>query len=343
MEYPITSWIQLAMRAPSGDNSQPWDFSFYSGHFRISINQDRAKHFLDQNHSASWISMGCLCENLNLSAAQFGFSCQITIDSDSSVDVSYETIKPVKNNVVRDSILGRQTFRGALESVDLSLSEYHKKFSDVPGERSFEWKIVKSVSQDLLKEWSWLEALLWLKTPLMGDFTKWLRLKTKNFEDGVTLENLQIGFVDKISLFIFKKFPSLVRLIPFFVLNYQTKIRLNFLLENSSGLLVLSGPFKNFEDYFYAGREIQRMWLFMEENKIKAQPIAIQSLYLNFVKSISNQQTLNATQLDKIADIRQLTYKELQINQSLVYAFRFGSSNVELPKMPRRHLSDNHF
>lgn len=341
MNTSLDSWINLALRAPSGDNCQPWDITFYENQFKISINRERAKHFLDQNESASWISIGCLCENLRLSAGLFGFSCSITLDSEASVMINYIKVPSVNNPDLLESILKRQTFRGKLDDVTLNLIAYQNAYKNTLGHGQFEWKIVKDVSRKLIWQWGWLEALLWLKTPLMRDFTKYLRIKNENFDDGLSLKNLQISFIDRISLIAFKKIPALIHLMPFYFFEFKSYLRLKFLVEKSSGLLLLMGPFNQYEDYFYAGMEIQRMWLFMTENKIKSQPIAIQSLFLNFVNSKMNQQVLTVNDIKRIENIKKQTYMDLQITQNLIFAFRFGKSNNEIPLLPRRALKNN--
>ena len=135
----LDSWIALAMRAPSGDNCQPWQFTFFEDHFQIAIDSVRARHFLDQNESAAWISMGCLCENLRSSAEQFGFSCNITLESEHSVIIAYGRIPQVKNEALREAILARQTFRGALKEASLNLTEYQTKFKILPLSQRFQW------------------------------------------------------------------------------------------------------------------------------------------------------------------------------------------------------------
>ena len=337
----LDSWIALAMRAPSGDNCQPWQFTFFEDHFRIAIDSVRARHFLDQNESAAWISMGCLCENLRASAELFGFSCNITLESEYSVVIAYSRIPQVKNEALREAILARQTFRGALKEASLNLTEYQNKFKNLPRSQSFQWKQEKKISSDLMWKWSWLESVLWLKTPLMRDFTHWIHFKNEKFEDGVTLENLQINLMDQLMLVVFKKIPALVRLVPSFVFKIQTYFRIKFLVEKSAGLLLLSGEFKGYQDYFYAGMEIQRMWVYLTEQKMKAQPLAIQSLFLNFANSKVNQQILSAKQIQKIEQVRDQTKNELGLKQNFIFALRYGKSDVQLPALPRRTISSN--
>ncbi len=340
MVTEFKSWIDLSIKAPSGDNCQPWDFTFLDDRFRISINHLRTKHYLDQNESAAWISIGCLWENLSRSAEQFGFSCSMEIESNQSIMVNYERVSPVSNEDIKNDIINRHTFRGKLNNAVLNLADYSNLYKSLPGSQRYQWKTVKDISRQLIWKWSELEALLWLKTPLMQDFAKWLHSKNEKSEDGITLENLQVSLMDSLSLMSFKKIPSLIRLIPFYFFELKTFLRLKFLIEKSSGLLLLSGPFKEYQDYFYAGMEIQRMWLFMTHSKIKSQPLTIQSLFLNFTNSQVNQQILSSAQIQKMEDVKERTYDHFNIdkNQNLIFAFRFGQTTEVIPRLPRRKV-----
>jgi sulfur-carrier protein adenylyltransferase/sulfurtransferase len=339
MTNTFDNWLNLSLRAPSGDNCQPWQFTFSDNKFVIGVDEQRARHFLDQNQSATWISIGCLCENLRLSAPSFGYSCDIIIENDQSVTVHYKNCQEKKDESLLNAITQRQTYRGELGAVDLDLSKYRERFGNESASGKHEWKTVRSISRGLIWKWSWLEAVLWLKTPLMKDFTKWLRLKNDSKVDGLTLENLQISLSDQLLLMSFKKFPPLIKFVPFLFFKFMSFMRLSALVKKSSGILFLSGPFSNFRDYFSAGVEIQRMWVFMTENKIKAQPLAIQSLFLNFSDSVTNRQTLSENQIKMIKDIKEKTYQELQINKNLIFSFRFGSANKKISFLSRRPVS----
>lgn len=339
METRLESWIQLATRAPSGDNSQPWDFAFDSGLFKITINRDRARHFLDQDMSATWISIGCLCENLERSAAFFGFECLLNVETDHSVTVKYQAIEPQTDSNTIDIVTKRQTFRGKLNTVNIDLSTFNLEFPVLPNDGpQFTWQSVPTVSKTLLWKWSWLESVLWLKTSLMADFTKWLHGKNETYEYGISLESLQVSLMDQLSLMLFKKVPNLTKAVPSWFFQLKTYFRLKFLIESSAGLLCLSGSFRDYRDYFYAGKEIQRMWLYLTKNNIKAQPLAIQSLFLNFANSDSVKGSLTGDQVRKIKSIKIETQMDLNISKDLIFTFRYGRTEQSLPLLPRKKI-----
>lgn len=338
MDTKLIEWINLAVSAPSGDNCQPWDLKFFDQKFRIEINQERAEHFLDQDQSASWISLGCLCENLHLSAKSFGFDCTFVIESASSVVVLWEKITPEVNADLLEIIRSRHTYRGKMEEASLDLNEYNECYKEVPGRSLFEWRVTPKISKKLIVNWSWLETVLWLKTSLMRDFTKWLRGKNEKFSDGFTFENLHIPWLDQLFLKMFKKMHGMINLVPFFIFEIKSYLRLKFLIEKSSGVLWLAGPMNDYRDYFYAGMEIQRMWLYLTKKKIRSQPLAIQSLFLNFVGRPQIARFLSPAQRHRIQSIKENTYQELNISQSLVFLFRFGRSTEVSPLLPRRRV-----
>lgn len=342
MQTQLESWIQLATRAPSGDNNQPWDFGFEPGHFKITINKVRASHFLDQSMSASWISMGCLCENLERSADFFGFSCQVSISSDHSVTVKYQPTEQRTYNNIAEVITRRQTFRGELNKVEIDLKSLDSEFPTRKNDpKQFKWLRVSEVSKKLIWQWSWLESILWLRTPLMADFTKHIHKKNERHEYGFSLESLQVSLTDQISLMLFKKKPTLTKLVPTWFLRFQTYFRLKFLIQRSSGLLCLSGVFSDFRDYFYAGKEIQRMWLYLTQKNLKAQPLAIQSLFLNFADSDSVRESLTEDQIRRIKSIKEETQAEFKVTQNLIFMFRYGTTQQSLPLLPRKKIVIN--
>ncbi len=340
METQFDSWLNIASKAPSGDNCQPWDITFLRNQFRVTINQERARNFLDQNLSASWISLGAFYENLSMSAAHFGYQCSVSIDSMISILVNYGPVPAKPNQKIIDAIQSRQTFRVPLKPVQIDLlKEYKDKYRLNERRPDFIWQTTQTVPWQTIRHWAWVETKLWLRTSLMADFTRWLHIKAEqNMIDGLTLENLKVSPADAIMLRVLKYAPRLIGLVPFPFFFLQTFFRVRSLVQKSSGLLYLSGVFKRSPDFFEAGREIERMWVLMSEKGIRAQPMTIQSLYLNFVDSLTSQAFFEPRELSKFASIRNETFKQLHVENDLIFMFRFGLSDDKITPLPRRPL-----
>jgi len=339
MDARFVRWIELAKTAPSGDNCQPWLVTLLDGKFRIAIDPVKLGHFLDQNQSASWIALGCFYENLFLSAAHFGYECSFEHDSNHSVIVKYRSIEEKHDFSLIQAIRTRQTYRVPFKETEFDLLKaYQNRFPTIENHSDFQWQRVRTVSFKRIVQWSWLETQLWLKTALMTDFVAWLRLNIETAVDGMSLANLRVSFSESLSLRIFRHFPKLIRWMPVPMFLAQTLLRLRGLVKNSSGLLYLTGNFKNHRDYFESGREVQRMWILMSENNIQAQPLTIQSLYLNFVDSTSTQSALPAKTLVKFEQIKSATKADLKVDKDLIFMFRYGTTPIRIAPLPRHTI-----
>ena len=96
--------IEAAVRAPSGHNSQPWQFAL--GDDRITIAPDNRELF---------ISLGCALENLCLAAAHSGYAVQEHLADDGTVHIALhqqpEPTKQPENEALYAQIPRRQTNR----------------------------------------------------------------------------------------------------------------------------------------------------------------------------------------------------------------------------------------
>lgn len=337
MEADFQEWINISLRAPSGDNCQPWKLTYFESYFYITIDEILAQHFLDQNFAASWISLGCLCENLQQSALHFGFSCEISLESEMSVLVSFSRVSKVNNQKLVESIKNRATFRGKLEKVDFKIENFNQIRGDSSG---FHWWQRNQISESMIDEWSTLESILWLKTPLMKDFTKWIHVNLNGYLDGVTLSNLMLNVFDQIFLLVIKLFPFMIKIIPFWFFKLNSKNRLTYLLKNSSGVVFLEGKIHKSTDFYYVGREIQSLWLYLTQQGLKAQPLAIQSLFFNYTENEINKCFLTDSQLKTIKNIKRNTKGKLGVERDIVFMLRYGQSATALDPMPRKNLEN---
>src|SRR5712691_9018135 len=69
----VSAAVQAGLRAPSGDNCQPWRFRWDGEHLRILFLADRAESLYDIRSVASWISLWAVITNMTLAALRLGF------------------------------------------------------------------------------------------------------------------------------------------------------------------------------------------------------------------------------------------------------------------------------
>jgi len=77
MESITKQLIPFAVRAPSGHNTQPWQFSVEQDTIRIHPDLSRRLPVVDPDDHALFISLGCALENLVVAAAQQGLAASI--------------------------------------------------------------------------------------------------------------------------------------------------------------------------------------------------------------------------------------------------------------------------
>lgn len=100
---------ELASRAPSGHNTQPWLFSQEGDAFVIRPDFSKALPVVDPNHRELYISLGCAAENVLLASGKQ----QLTIDNGQkqlTIKIPEEEIVNYSSSIV-NSIAVRQTNR----------------------------------------------------------------------------------------------------------------------------------------------------------------------------------------------------------------------------------------
>jgi len=73
----VAAIVQLACRAPSLHNSQPWHVTGHAGELRLFVESDRAPHATDPSGREIIISCGALLDHLRVAAAAAGWRAEI--------------------------------------------------------------------------------------------------------------------------------------------------------------------------------------------------------------------------------------------------------------------------
>ncbi len=83
----IRRLIEAAIRAPSGDNCQPWRFQV-QGSEVVSVYtvDERAKSFFDYEGRGTMVSVGALLENMRIQAAGDGLAIEVSYREDNQVE-----------------------------------------------------------------------------------------------------------------------------------------------------------------------------------------------------------------------------------------------------------------
>ncbi len=116
LEYIIHAGIQ----APSGDNCQPWKFSYDPDKVSLFLNEAVDHSFFNVNQSASLISCGAAIENMRLAATKLGLKAGVRFSNDGNkvAELNLSKEAGIKKDPLADMIWKRHTNRKLFKIAD---------------------------------------------------------------------------------------------------------------------------------------------------------------------------------------------------------------------------------
>lgn len=132
--------LELALRAPSGDNCQPWRFVARPGEVEVWFDAPRARAILDVADYASRMGLGALLESLALAGRARGVTVEWTLNPDPARAGLWALAKlgraaPVAEPLA-DQLVERHTNRTAFEAAPLPAEDQAALLAEaVPGTR----------------------------------------------------------------------------------------------------------------------------------------------------------------------------------------------------------------
>lgn len=94
--------IGFAVLAPSGHNSQPWEFAIEGNSIKVFVSKERSLEKSDPDLRQTLISIGCAIENLLTAATYYGFEAKLEylpdIDKRIVASISFERKTNTKKN-----------------------------------------------------------------------------------------------------------------------------------------------------------------------------------------------------------------------------------------------------
>jgi nitroreductase len=86
----VMTIISAGIKAPSADNSQPWKFRPDRNSIHVSYDTERVGMFFDSALTATYMSLGAVCENMRLQAGKLGYQVDVELHN-----ASHEARNPV--------------------------------------------------------------------------------------------------------------------------------------------------------------------------------------------------------------------------------------------------------
>lgn len=346
MDEGIKKILQAGIRAPSGENSQPWLFKIADNQVDVFNNPQRDTSVYNYNQRSHFVSHGCLIENMTITAQALGYAARcdlfpegirsnlisrfyFTADHAQDETILFPYIekrctnrKPYKQTPLlpehREEIIKSGM---GIDGVTMKLTEYPDAMARLAGVGSLNEKIVfenRELHRFLFEHLTW---------------TKDQDNKNPGFYIG-TLE------LPPPARFLFKFFQSWTVVSGLNKIGFSEFIKKGNqdIYQRSSAMGVLMTAGKSDMDYIRIGRALQRVWLMATKIGLAFQPL---TGVLFFMQAIEGGASERFT-ADQIVQV-QKHYKEVQEifgvdRENMPIMFRIGYGDEPSAKTSRSPL-----
>jgi len=124
----INKILEAAVRAPSGDNVQPWEFKVSEGYTRIDLYNlpEKDNSYYNYNQLASYIAHGAVIENIAIASGHLGYKAEINLFPDDGRLNLVASIELIKERI-RKLHYTMQFLRGILTGLNIGELKYQKR------------------------------------------------------------------------------------------------------------------------------------------------------------------------------------------------------------------------
>ena len=332
LEYIIYAGIQ----APSGDNCQPWKFSYDKDKVSIFLDEDVDHSFFNVNQAASLISCGAAVENMRLAATKLGVKSAIRYSDDGSkvaeLDLSKES--GMKKDPLADMIWKRQTNRKLFKIAEPPapmLERLSSSIKDIPG-TAVHFVTDRSDLKTMARLVSTADRIRTERRDLHEHLNAMIRFtldEALDKKDGFYLKNLEGGPEGELFLKLTKSWG---------MMNIANNMGLGRVVAtvahkgiiNSSGvgLITVDGPGR--DQLLNGGRALERIWLALTHAGYKFQPMASISFF-NLRRQMEGDHAFSTAHIKMLDSIKPEYNRMFPIpnldERGQIMLFRFGMAD----------------
>lgn len=280
--------LAAAIRAPSGDNCQPWCFRLKEPlSITIRANRHRARSFFDYQQSATALSIGAVIENMRQFACSEGFSTKVSYGSEddepisAKLEFSDDGLSQVPSRRIA-ALFERTVNRRPFLPIPIS-SNHLKRLLENPVEGTD----VHAISQrSTIAKWAQVielaDRIRYSHREIHEELFSKLLFTAKIADEtriGLEIDRLGLGPLGGRLLQWLRPWDRVQRLSRWGLV--QILARQSGLLARAAGMLVLVTIRKGTSDnWMQAGEQVQRLWIVAHELGLQTHPMPV-ALYLD--------------------------------------------------------------
>ncbi len=287
MESKIHAMLEEAVRAPSGDNLQPWRFSLSQNTLFVHLIPQRDNSFYNWNEYGSYIACGALLENIMQLSPCFSLSPVLTTFPDKNDTLCVAKIifsegaESPNADSIRKIVATRATNRTTYEDTEFSevlQNEFLKEMFQV-GKFTLRFLKDKDTRKTIGRAVAMNEVVLFSNKTMHHSFFEYIHWE----KSGANPEDLRMGFPEA-TLEISPSAKPIFRLLPSWKITTVLRVlgltkiiaRENSVLYASGAAIgVISSTKERLDqsDFVEFGQILERLWLMATKKGLAFHPL----------------------------------------------------------------------
>jgi hypothetical protein len=338
----IIALVEAGLRAPSGDNCQPWRFRWDRQCLRVVFVPERADSFYDVQHVASWISLGALLTNMRTVARPLGWELRVDLfprgdSQDAVAKIRFEPSEAVPDPLVAaigTRCVNRRPYRR--EPLPDEVRGELQEVASLPGVR-ISWVESRPLMRRVAAMAAQNDRLLFEVRALHDGLYRWLRWgkpEAARSRDGMPIETLELGRFEQLGFRLLGFWPY-ARLLTMLGGTRLLPIRTQSVYERSGAIALLSVAGQERRDFVRGGEILERIWLTATLRNVSFQPITGITLLLR--RLVTGGEGLSARHRQILARLKVELDRvfELPVGEAPIMLFRLGLAPPPSARAPR--------
>lgn len=341
----IEKILEAAIRAPSGDNVQPWRFAVADDYTSVDLYNlpERDDSYYNYQQAAAYISHGAVIENMTIAARHMGLACSVALfptedDANHVARFDFQLAQETPDSLY-EAIFTRSTNRFHYQRFQLSeesCQQLESSINDVDGVKGYfthDPKLIKQLAKVLMIN----DRLVFERKDIHGflfDKIRWNRKQMEETRDGMPVDTLGLSAIEKL-FFPMLRYWWFVRLVNLFGLSRIIGLKCWYNCQNVSMIGFLTVKKTDSLGFIQAGRAMQRVWLEAARQGLAFQPIVGLPL-LVFREDVGGLEGFKSCQrrmLDQaVRDLR--VFFQIESVENVTVGFRLGRKT----RVPKRTL-----
>jgi hypothetical protein len=280
----LRRWVRGASLAPSGDNCQPWSFTWDGRVLGIFHSEFRARHALNRKQHASLVSLGAVLENIRIAASSDGFTVETAVHWENlATENAWAEVRFTAAVTVADPLAEwidrRATDRRRYRGGPIDAPCLKTILAETARQRGITARVV-GLTPTLIDYIAQCESYVWTHPGPHRDLMRWLRFNRKEAQmsrDGMHWRNLGVNLLQSRALYLLAPWSRQRWANRMGFVELRQKL-VSAELRSSAGVLAFTAKSREQKNLVDVGAAAQRAWLRLNAAGFGVQPLTLASL-----------------------------------------------------------------